>query len=61
MRCDAEDFLLVLHGMESGTPLMLVDDLNIIRPRTRGRARVSNKQTAQGALDVRFNVSGYLK
>ncbi len=35
MRCDAEDFLQVLYGMEAGVPLMLVDDLNVIRPRTR--------------------------
>ena len=59
MRCDAEDFLQVLYRMETGTPLMLVDDLNIIRPRTR-RSRGSNTQV-QGALDIRFNVSGYLK
>ncbi|MCW8925802.1 MAG: type II secretion system protein GspM [Xanthomonadales bacterium] len=57
MRCDAEDFLKVLHGMETGVPLMLVDDVNIIRPRAR---RVSNA-APQGALDIRFNVSGYLK
>jgi hypothetical protein len=60
MRCDAEDFLQVLYGMETGMPLMLVDDLNIIRPRTRSRARRQQAQ-AQGALDIRFNVSGYLK
>ena len=60
MRCDAEDFLKVLYGMETGMPLMLVDDLNIIRPRTRRRTRPNQPET-QGALDVRFNVSGYLK
>jgi general secretion pathway protein M len=60
MRCDAEDFLKILYGMETGMPLMLVDDLNIIRPRTRRTTR--NQQTAtQGQLDIRFNVSGYLK
>lgn len=60
MRCDAEDFLLVLYGMETGTPLMLVNDLNIIRPRTRARSAARQPAT-QGELDVRFNVSGYLK
>ena len=60
MRCDAEDFLQVLYGMETGEPLMLVDDLNIIRPRTRSRSRNAPAQK-QGALDIRFNVSGYLK
>ncbi len=60
MRCDARDFLKILHAMETGTPLMLVDDLNIIRPRTRRRTR-GTQPAAQGALDIRFNVSGYLK
>ena len=60
MRCDAEDFLKILHAMETGTPLMLVDDLNIIRPRTRNRTR-GKPVASQGALDIRFNVSGYLK
>jgi general secretion pathway protein M len=57
MRCDAEDFVEVLYLMETTTPLMLVDDLNIIQPRAR---RTRGAQT-QGALDIRFNVSGYLK
>jgi len=60
MRCDAEDFLQILYRMETGTPLMLVDDLNIIRPRTRRRTR-NAQPAAQRALDIRFNVSGYLK
>jgi len=60
MRCDAEDFLQVLYGMETSLPLMLVDDLNIIKPRTRRRPS-SKKTQPQGALDIRFNVSGYLK
>ena len=60
MRCDAEDFLQILYSMETGTPLMLVDDLNIIRPRTRRRTRNAQPE-AQGALDIRFNVSGYIK
>ena len=60
MRCDAEDFLQVLYGMGTGMPLMLVDDLNVIRPRTSSRSRRQQTQS-QGALDIRFNVSGYLK
>ena len=60
MRCDAEEFIQILYSMETGTPLMLVDDLNIIRPRTR-RSNRSTQAAAQGALDIRFNVSGYLK
>jgi general secretion pathway protein M len=60
MRCNAEDFLPILFGMETGMPMMLVDDLNIIRPRTNRRVR-GQQVEEQGALDIRFNVSGYLK
>ena len=60
MRCDAEDFLQILYGMETSMPLMLVDNLNVIRPRTTRRQR-GQKTQVQGALDIRFNVSGYLK
>ena len=60
MRCDAESFMHVLYEMESATPLMLVDDLNIIQPRTRRRRAGVEVQLA-GALDIRFNVSGYLR
>ena len=60
MRCDAEDFLQILYGMETSMPLMLVDNLNVIRPRTTRRQRGQQTQP-QGALDIRFNVSGYLK
>ncbi len=61
MRCDADDFLQILYKMETGTPLMLVDDLNVIRPRTRRRSKSAARTEKPGALDVRFNVSGYLK
>jgi general secretion pathway protein M len=60
MRCNAEDFLPILYGMETGVPLMLVDDLNVIRPRTTRRVR-GQQIEEQDALDIRFNVSGYLK
>jgi general secretion pathway protein M len=60
MRCNAEDFLKILYGMETNMPLMLVDELNVIRPRTRSRSKTTQTQT-QGALDIRFNVSGYLR
>ena len=60
MRCDAPGFLQVLHQMETGVPLMLVDDLNVIRPRTRSRSRGA-QAPPRATLDIRFNVSGYLK
>lgn len=60
MRCDAESFMQILYKMETATPLMLVDDLNIIQPRAR-RRRAGVEVELAGALDIRFNVSGYLK
>jgi general secretion pathway protein M len=60
MRCDAEGFADILYEMETSTPLMLVDDLNIIRPRTQRRSRGVVVELS-GPLDIRFNVSGYLK
>lgn len=60
MRCNAEDFTQVLYAMESGRPMMLVDNLNIIKSRTRRRTRGA-PQPPRPVLDIRFNVSGYLK
>ena len=40
---------------------VLVDDLNVIRPRARRRGRNSEQPVQTQALDVRFNMSGYLK
>lgn len=61
MRCEAEDFMQVLYQMETSMPLMLVDDLNVIRPRARRRTARGAQPEVQGTLDIRFNVSGYLQ
>jgi len=60
MRCNAEDFMQVLYAMESGRPMLLVDDLNIIKSRTRRVSRGA-PPPPRALLDIRFNVSGYLK
>ncbi|MEJ2534630.1 MAG: type II secretion system protein GspM [Gammaproteobacteria bacterium] len=60
MRCGGEDLVRILYRLESAAPMVLVDDLNIIRPRVRrrvGRQIVENTEQ----LDVRFNMSGYLR
>ena len=41
--------------------MVLVDDLNVIRPRARRRGRNDEQVDESQALDVRFNMSGYLK
>ena len=58
MRCRSSDLLLVLHQLESGVPIMLIDNLNIIKPRTR--RRVGGVVQEANSLDIRFNMSGYL-
>jgi general secretion pathway protein M len=60
MRCSGEDLLDILHRLESSVPMVLIDDLNIIRPRTRRRVGREVVDVAQ-PLDVRFNMSGYLR
>lgn len=59
MRCDVQDLLRVLYSLETGVPMIIVEELTVIKPRARRRARDS-APTAD-ALDVRFNMSGYLR
>jgi general secretion pathway protein M len=61
MRCHAEDMLTILYRLEAEVPMVLVDDLNVIRPRARRRGRNNEEVVQTQALDVRFNMSGYLK
>jgi len=60
MRCQGEDLLEILYRLESEVPMVIVDDLNIVRPRTRRRVAGEIVEVAE-QLDVRFNMSGYLK
>ena len=59
MRCQSDDMLKILYRLESATPMVIVDDLNIVRT----RARRSRGGEAPGAdpLDIRFNMSGYIR
>jgi general secretion pathway protein M len=59
MRCGGLDFLQVLYQLESEAPMVIVDDLNIIRPRARRRPGTTAAQTNE-PLDIRFNMSAYL-
>ena len=57
MRCGIEDFEKVLYALETTVPLVIADEVTIIKPRSRRRAiQASSSDT----LDIRFNVSGYL-
>lgn len=59
MRCHAEDLLEILYQLESEPPQVLVDELNVLRPRAR-RTR-DNQEPGRQPLDIRFNMSGYLR
>src|SRR5690606_29455546 len=72
LRCDIDDFGEVLHAMESGKPLLFVDELNIYRQQIGGRRNATpfprrTQADPAGAtggdyqLDIRFDLYGYLR
>ena len=60
MRCSVEDLMSVLYALETGVPMIIVEELTIIKPRVRRQA-ANQPGAAAEALDVRFNMSGYLR
>jgi len=60
MRCSVEDLMSVLYSLETGVPMIIVEELTILKPRTR-RRDAEQPGTSRQALDVRFNMSGYLR
>lgn len=60
MRCKAEDLVEIMYRLESEVPMVMVDDLNIVRPRSRRRVGGKVVEVTE-ELDIRFNMSGYLK
>jgi general secretion pathway protein M len=59
MRCGIEDLKKILYALETSIPMMIVDEVTVIKPRARRRAKQA-QQAARAALDIRFNMSGYL-
>lgn len=58
LRCDLEPFAAILHELESSSPLLFIDDLQIYRQQgylTPGSNKIQNY------LDIRFNVFGYIR
>lgn len=60
MRCDIEDLMKVLYQLETGVPMIYVEELTVIKPRARRRTR-NQESVSISELDVRFNMSGYLR
>ena len=59
MRCGIEDLKKVLYALETSVPIVIADEVTVIKPRTRRRAKNQASQ-ARTTLDIRFNMSGYL-
>lgn len=58
LRCDLESLAAILYDLENGKPYLFVDQLMIYKQQTYvppGAKRVASP------LDVRFNLSGYLR
>jgi general secretion pathway protein M len=60
MRCNVEDLMKVIYSLETGVPMIVADELTVIKPRAR-RSRRNQSTSSTTALDIRFNMSGYLR
>ena len=60
MRCDLEPLAGILYELENGNPYLFVDQLMIYRQQG-GYVPPGAKAAAPSALDIRFNLSGYLR
>lgn len=59
LRCEVNDLANVLYHLEAGTPYIFLDNLSVYRQITRRRR--GNETVQQRILDVRFDLSGYLR
>jgi general secretion pathway protein M len=58
LRCSLEEFTPMLHDLESGSPMLFVDEVQIWK-QTGYRAPGSNQVSSY--LDVQFTLSGYMR
>ena len=59
MRCNIGDLRKILYSLETRVPMVIADEVTVIKPRARRRSRRAPAESVT-ALDVRFNMSGYL-
>jgi len=57
MRCDLEDLVAIFHELESSVPLLFLENVNIFYE----QAAYMGNQPGIGYLDIRFDLSGYLR
>jgi general secretion pathway protein M len=61
MRCGIEDLQKVLYSLETGVPMIIADEVTVIKPRSRRRRGRDPEPQSGSVLDIRFNMSGYLR
>jgi general secretion pathway protein M len=59
LRCGTPELAAVLHALESGSPRLFVDNLNILAQRYFFMPGQNANQA--GGLDVSFDLYGYLR
>ncbi len=59
LRCEVEDLSNIIYHLENGTPYVFLDNVSIYRQITRRRQ--GRETVQQQVLDVRFDLSGYLR
>ena len=59
MRCEIGDLMRIVYSLETGVPMILADELTVIKQRTR-RSR-SSEAPQRTVLDIRLNMAGYLR
>ena len=59
LRCGTPELATVLHALESGTPRLFVDNLNVLAQRYAYVA--SGSAPSNAGLDVSFDLYGYLR
>lgn len=57
LRCGAPELASVLHQIESGSPRLFIENLNVLAQRYAFQAN----ESGSGGLDVNFDLYGYLK
>lgn len=57
LRCGAPELASVLHQIESGSPRLFIENLNVLAQRYAYQAN----ESGSGGLDVSFDLYGYLK
>lgn len=57
LNCGMQELVAVLHALESGSPQLFIDNLDLLSR----RAYLGAGEAAVGALDVSFDLYGYLR